>query len=225
MSEDHFGEDPVQAAMTRQEVSQGAEGIPGVEVPGAEAAPAAPEGRALKNSPAESLPQGLEQLFNEHHRRVFQAAYRITGNAMDAEDVLQTVFLRLLRREGGAPLPETAGSYLHLAAVNGALDVVRARASAKATSLEEVESVLSDAPRLRPDGRQEGREIREGVRRALGRLNPKAAELFVLRYLEGYSNREIARMLRKPKASVAVGLHRARRRLREEIRQFAGGRR
>jgi len=38
------------------------------------------------------------ELFRVHHGLVFRTAYRITGNAGDAEDVLQTVFLRLLRR-------------------------------------------------------------------------------------------------------------------------------
>ena len=44
----------------------------------------------------------LEQAFEEHHAMVFRTAYRITGNTSDAEDVLQTVFLRLLRRTGDA---------------------------------------------------------------------------------------------------------------------------
>ena len=38
----------------------------------------------------------LEVIFKEHHGMVFRAAYRVTGNAGDAEDVLQTVFLRLV---------------------------------------------------------------------------------------------------------------------------------
>ena len=43
--------------------------------------------------------QGVEALFREHHDQVFRAAYRVTGSAVDAEDVLQTVFLRLVRRK------------------------------------------------------------------------------------------------------------------------------
>jgi RNA polymerase sigma-70 factor (ECF subfamily) len=168
----------------------------------------------------------LEQLFVEHHRRVFQAAYRITGSATDAEDVLQTVFLRLLRREvaGGTGLSGTPGSYLHLAAVNGALDVVRARTASRSTPLDEGGLELAEAPRRGPEGRHEDGEIRESLRVALGRLSPRAAEMFVLRYLEGFTNREIARMLGRPQAVVAVTLHRARRRLREELRHFVGGR-
>ena len=48
-----------------------------------------------------TVPSALEDLFREHNGAVYRAAYRITGNAMDAEDVLQTVFMRLLRREDG----------------------------------------------------------------------------------------------------------------------------
>ena len=39
----------------------------------------------------------LEQIYLEHKDLVFRAAYRVTGNLSDAEDVLQTVFLRLVR--------------------------------------------------------------------------------------------------------------------------------
>src|ERR671923_1883614 len=42
----------------------------------------------------------LEALFREHHDRIFRTAHRITGSIVDAEDVLQTVFLKLSRRQG-----------------------------------------------------------------------------------------------------------------------------
>jgi hypothetical protein len=68
----------------------------------------------------------LEQVFREHHAAVFRAAYRITGNADDAEDVLQTVFLRLVKRDSGAEPIDNLPSFLHRAAViqlNGNLPV------------------------------------------------------------------------------------------------------
>jgi RNA polymerase sigma-70 factor (ECF subfamily) len=72
---------------------------------------------AAVNEAALREPFGLESVFLEHQRRVFRAAYRITGNAQDAEDVLQTVFLRL-HRQGDAASLENPSSYLYRAAIN-----------------------------------------------------------------------------------------------------------
>ena len=75
----------------------------------------------------------FERVFREHHAMVFRAACRVTGNTADAEDVLQTVFLRLLGRGEADTVMENAEHYLRRAAVNGALDVIRARASRRWT--------------------------------------------------------------------------------------------
>ena len=45
------------------------------------------------------LAQDFEQIFREHYQLVYRTACRVTGSPEDAEDVLQTIFLRLLRRE------------------------------------------------------------------------------------------------------------------------------
>ena len=50
---------------------------------------------AYKDS-TERPPEALENLFREHHGSVFRAAYRITGDASDAEDVLQTTTLAVM---------------------------------------------------------------------------------------------------------------------------------
>ena len=65
-------------------------------------------------------------------------------------------------------------------------------------------------------------ELRDEVRKALGGLSPRAAEIFVLRYFEGYDNHEIARLQGSSRATVAVILHRARRRVREAIGPYVG---
>ena len=51
---------------------------------------------ALGEAPVSTIPKPLDQLYAAHHGMVFRTAYRITGNAADAEDVLQTVFLRIV---------------------------------------------------------------------------------------------------------------------------------
>jgi DNA-directed RNA polymerase specialized sigma24 family protein len=50
---------------------------------------------ALPEEPKIILNAELARVFEDHHAFVFRAAYRVTGNAADAEDVLQTIFLRL----------------------------------------------------------------------------------------------------------------------------------
>ncbi len=180
-----------------------------------------PHIRALPAPPTE-----LEELFREHHERIFRAAYRITGNAVDSEDVLQTVFLRLVRRGGGSDgdsvpldLAPSPASYLLRAAVNAALDVVRGRNRTKSVPLDDA-AELTAHPALNPETQQINRETRKLVQQSIARLGPSAAEMFVLRYFEDYDNREIAQLLGTTQMVVAVVLHRARTRVRKEINQF-----
>lgn len=173
----------------------------------------APTSTASQVEPAE-----LEQVFIEHNARVYQAAYRITGNAGDAEDVLQTVFLRLVRQDRTALRVDNIQAYLHRAAVNAALDLVRLRRDSRSVPVEIVAPVLSGDRRLEPERNQQSRELRDLVRRAVARLSPRAAEIFALRYFEGYDNKEIAAMLDISQTDVAVSLHRSRARLQDEIR-------
>lgn len=167
-------------------------------------------------------PEEFERLFQEHHARVLQAAYRITGNATDAEDVLQTIFLRLLRREDAPDLSSTPGSYFYRAAINAALDLVRRRGGPRPISLEELSTPPAETCRPSPESRLGGRELHALVRRALTRLSRSAAEIFALRYFEGYSNVEISRMLGVSQSSVGVSLHRTRAHLQRELGPWLG---
>ena len=155
-------------------------------------------------------------IFEEHHEHVFRVARRITGNAEDAEDVLQTVFLRIARREPTELRSEEMGSYLHRAATNAALDLLRRRKAARSEPIEDAERFRDHAPS--PEARREGEELREKVRAALANLSPRAAEIFVLRYFDGYGNREIARLLNTSWSTVAVTLHRTRAKLQKDLK-------
>ena len=164
----------------------------------------------LTVEPKLSLSGELAHAFEAHHALVFRTAYRITGNAADAEDVLQTIFLRLLRRQEQEAVENQEG-YLRRAAVNASLDLIRARRDDHAAECGNIPSGGRD-----PDAG----ELRAALRRALGRLNPKSAEIFSLRFLEGLSNQEIARLLGISRVLVAVIVHRARRQLQHELRDY-----
>jgi len=154
---------------------------------------------------------------------VFRAAYRITGNPTDAEDVLQTVFLRMLKRDPGAEPVGHMPSFLHPFGRE-----CRARSGPLASEhpqrpLDELEPVLADPAHRRPDRVHGSGEIREWLRGAMARLNPRIAQMFVLRFFEGKENPEIARLLNTTPGTVAVTLSRTRDRLEKEYRAYLGG--
>jgi RNA polymerase sigma-70 factor, ECF subfamily len=168
------------------------------------------------------LTSTLSQLFGEHHRRVLRAAYRITGNMADAEDVAQAVFMRLAIAEGQMA---NAGSYLYRAAINGALDLLRRRKSAATEPLEEAAGVASTGAGSSPEAEVSSAQLGALLRLAIAELSPRAAEMFTLRYLEELGNREIAVLMGTSQAVVAVTLHNARSRLKKRLSELEWGRR
>src|SRR5262245_10870155 len=77
--------------------------------------------------PGEIFPQEFEDLFQEHYVLVYRTAYGVTGRVEDAEDVVQTIFLRLLKREKPRELFQNPRGYLYRAAVNLSLTILRTR--------------------------------------------------------------------------------------------------
>jgi RNA polymerase sigma-70 factor (ECF subfamily) len=148
---------------------------------------------------------------------IFRTAYRITGNAADAEDVLQTIFLRLLRQPPGATPLEQEESYLRRAAVNASLDIIRQKQSARSVPLTEAAASPPDQPQT-----ETSRTIKDCLRRALRTLTERSAEIFTLRYFEDFTNQQIASALDISQVLVAVSLHRSRRQLQKEIRTCMG---
>ncbi|QQS44771.1 MAG: sigma-70 family RNA polymerase sigma factor [Acidobacteriota bacterium] len=167
--------------------------------------------------------QELEMLFREHQEMVFRTAYRITGSVVDSEDVLQTVFLRLSRRQGEIDLEPSPGGYLHRAAVNASLDLIRQRGRTSSVSIDDVTGSFMAAQGANPEKMRESAELRGLIRQAIAGLGEKSAEMFVLKYFEGCDNREIADRLGTSPMVVGVLLHRARTRVRKEIGDFLEG--
>ena len=102
--------------------------------------------RLVTNQP----PSELETLFQAHHGRVFRTAQRITGSAADAEDVLQTVFLRLIKGQDDYDWSRNPEAYLSRAAINASLDLLRSRTRARAVALDDQLGRLCPALGLNP---------------------------------------------------------------------------
>jgi len=151
---------------------------------------------------------GLAGLYERHYEAVFRTALRVTGRPADAEDVLQTVFVRLLSGSEHDEAARRPAAYFRRAAVNAAVDLLRRRAVRGETPYDDsaphaaVESVGL---------------LKEQLRRAIATLDRDDATLFLLRYVEGLSNQELGDMFQLEKNNVAVRLHRIRLRLQAEM--------
>ena len=151
---------------------------------------------------------GFAELYDRHYEAVFRAALRVTGNPADAEDVLQTVFLRVLARREDDESAERPTAYFRRAAVNAAVDLLRRRTVHAETLYDDraPHAAVESTPLLK-----------EGLRRAIATRDSEDATLFLLRHVEGLSNEELAGVFQLEKNNVAVRLHRIRLRLQTEM--------
>jgi RNA polymerase sigma-70 factor (ECF subfamily) len=149
---------------------------------------------------------------------VFRTAYGVLGTSNDAEDVVQTIFLRLLDRGVSPDLTKNPAGYLYKAAVNESLNVIRARK--RLVLVSDPARIETYAP---DDSAESAEEIHKRLYEAVARLSPDAAHLLVLRYVHKYSDAEIAKRLGRSRGAIAVALYRARARLRKWIRASLRG--
>jgi RNA polymerase sigma-70 factor (ECF subfamily) len=173
----------------------------------------------LSHEQTVTLPSSLAQIYLDHHDRLYRAAYRITGSSSDAEDVIQSVFLRLSTRQESTEGADNLAAYLYRAAINSALDLLRARREGRLLSLDVLDTQAAGCE----ESTQGDQGLRTWLRQALSQLNPRWAEMFVLKHVEGCDNGEIARLCGTSQAVVAVTLFRARARLKTELSAQMGG--
>lgn len=155
-------------------------------------------------------PAGFAELYERHSEAVLRAALRVTGNPADAEDVLQTVFVRVLSRSVQDEAARRPAAYFRRAAVNAAVDLLRRRAVHVETAYDDHAPHAAVEPALL---------LKEQLRRAIATLDNDDAALFLLRYVEGLSNQELADEFQLEKNNVAVRLHRIRLRLQSEMQR------
>ena len=160
----------------------------------------------------------FEELYQRHSSRLYNVAYRMTGNAADADDLLQDVFLQVYRRLDTFRGESSLGTWLYRLAVNCCLDHLRSKQGKqqKATGfLEDLDEVEPVAPgSWRPDTVLDRMELE----RAITQLPPSYRAAFVLHDVEGLEHHEVGDTL-----GIAVGtskslLHKARARLRLILR-------
>jgi RNA polymerase sigma-70 factor, ECF subfamily len=158
-----------------------------------------------------SLPD-YGEIFEQHYDLAYRTAYSITRSAEDAEDVVQTIFLRLLRREDPPDLTQNPKGYFYRAAVNISLKLIRRRQRHISTHGDE------PAPAGNLVDVAADEEMDRRLWEAIAELHENAAQTLILRYIHGYSLAEIAQLLGTSRSAVGVSLFRIRARLKKLIR-------
>jgi RNA polymerase sigma-70 factor (ECF subfamily) len=167
---------------------------------------------ALKRT-NEPLSEDLEEIFRQHARLVYRTAYGVTGSPQDAEDVVQNLFLQLLRRGFPPEFQKNPKAYLYRAAVNVSLNAVKARRRHVSAGDPARLELAVDTHASDPNA-----DLQERLVRAMSQLNPRAVEMLILRYQHNSSEAEIGALLGTSRGVVAVTLFRARARLKKLLR-------
>jgi RNA polymerase sigma-70 factor (ECF subfamily) len=159
------------------------------------------------------LAKEIDRIFREHYALIFRTAYGVTGSPEDAEDVVQTIFLRLLRSEFPPECMRSPKAYLYRAAVNLSLNTMRQRARHVLTNdAERFEQALLATG----IGAEEA--LHQRLYEAIAELDAETSEILILRYIHEYSNGQIAKLLGISRGVVAVRLFRSRARLKRLVR-------
>ena len=159
----------------------------------------------------------FEQIYRDYASMVYRTARGVLGNTQDAEDVVQTLFLRLLRRELPPDLTGNPKAYLYRAAVNLSLDTIEKRRRLVLT--DNTES-MGASPAVDMPNVEE--ELHRRLYDAIAKLGREAAEILVLHYVHNLSDAEIAKLLGTSRTVIAVRLFRLRARLKKHLRQDPG---
>ncbi|MBV8117373.1 MAG: sigma-70 family RNA polymerase sigma factor [Candidatus Eremiobacteraeota bacterium] len=159
----------------------------------------------------EQDPNAFEKLYDMHHRLVYGVALRILGEGGAAEDVTQSVFLKVWN----SPTLFRGGNFaawIVRVTRNRALDALRGRAGRNETELPEAlpeSEAMEEAAFARIDA--------ERVRKALATLPPEQREPIELGFFGGITHEEIARRCAAPLGTVKTRIRSGLRKLRSAL--------
>lgn len=161
--------------------------------------------------------ESFDALMSSHHERVFNYILRLCGNRQDAEDLTQETFIKVFRNLHRHRRNASFAPWLFTIAKRTALNHFRTQRS----TLEFGDYHEFDHDD--PSRQLERKEHSENFWRLTRRLKPIQQEALWLRYGEGFSIEETARILKRNKITVRVILHRARGQLAQAAHRFRSG--
>ena len=159
-------------------------------------------------------------LVQEYHRKVYSVAFRLLGNHLDADEVVQETFVRVYKRQKEIAHVSNFASFVVRIATNYAIDLLRKRKGH--ASIADNHDLLPGAVQLElskrvrtPGDLYEDRALMKEITLALDMLPPRQKLTAILHDVEGYTKPEIAFILNCPEATVRSNLHIARTKLRK----------
>ncbi len=163
--------------------------------------------------------QAFEELVTAYQHRVFGVALRMLGNAAEAEEIAQEVFLRAHRALGEFRGDAKLSTWLY--AIASRLCLTRLGSSER-SMVRQGEEGLMRLPHHAggPDAALERSELEAALHRAIAELPDERRIVVVLRDLEGLSYEEIAAALDLELGTVRSRLHRARTDLKDKLERF-----
>lgn len=164
------------------------------------------------------------ELVRRYQKNIYFLAYRLLGNHLDADDVVQETFVRVYRRQKEIANVNSFTSFLTRIATNYAIDLLRKRKGRGSVSddLTELpgEMQVDLARRVRtPEELLKDKVVMEEIQRALDRLPPRQRITIMLHDVDGYTKSEVAAILECPEATVRSNLHIARNKLKKILKK------
>jgi RNA polymerase sigma-70 factor (ECF subfamily) len=161
-------------------------------------------------------------LVERHSRSIYRSAFRITGNAADADDVVQETFLRSYRALASFDARASFTTWLHRIAINCSLDLIdsRKRRDQRINDGEDLSLLVS--PDASPDRVALGTEMQRAIAAAMAQLTGNERTAFVLRHFEGMPLEEIGQILGTRLNATKNTVFRAVRKLRQQLQPFTG---
>jgi RNA polymerase sigma-70 factor (ECF subfamily) len=151
--------------------------------------------------------------------KIVNFLYQLTGDYQRAVDLSQETFLRVYfkadRYKPIAPL----SSWIYAIASNLAKTDLKRRRRMNAVSLDEMPPTIDIST---PGGEQSDTGLARNLKEALDALHPRYRIPVVLKDVEGYSQEEIAVMIRRPVGTVKARISRGRAMLRKRLERAAG---
>ena len=150
-------------------------------------------------------PQEAERLVNTYADLILRLSYTYLKNSQDAQDICQTVFLKFVEKPRPFASPEHEKAWILRAAVNACKDQLKSKWRRSSVPLENAAPVPAPEPAA------------GSLLAAVEALPPDYRLVIYLYYYEGYTAKEIAKLLGVPAATVYTRLARGREKLRKEL--------